>query len=82
MNLELDKEIAWLRCQLLRAKKDVEDRSTELEDSDNPHRWRELEGMDPEPEQLEAKVRHLQSALDAKQVPCTTRSKTSAEMNS
>ena len=66
--VEIDREIAWLRCQLLEAKNNVDARSAELEDPENVKRWREAEGVDAEPEQLEAKERELKRALEAKEV--------------
>lgn len=64
----LDQAIARLKAELLEAKETVEHRSIELEDPSNPQRWRALEGVDLEPEQLEAKLRQLRETIQLKSV--------------
>eukprot|EP00210_Caulerpa_lentillifera_P003250 g3103.t1 len=64
----LDKEIAWLQCQLLDAQHQKKEISGTLEDPKNSTRWRRLLGTDPEVEQLEVRIEELHEAIKSKQV--------------
>lgn len=68
----LDKEIAWLQCQLLEAQRQTKEISQKLEDPQNDKRWRRLLGTDPEVEQLEARIQQLEDAIDCKEVTKST----------
>merc|ERR1712078_513622 len=63
---ELDKEVYHLERELLHEKAKVKALSEELENPMNVHRWRKLEGSDPQTFELLQKVKTLQSRLIAK----------------
>lgn len=66
---ELDvnrRKIQELEEQLSQERKKTDDASSNLEDPQNLERWRPLEGVDPDLEQLAAKIQVLESRLDSK----------------
>eukprot|EP00933_Yihiella_yeosuensis_P024988 TRINITY_DN1936_c0_g1_i3.p1 TRINITY_DN1936_c0_g1~~TRINITY_DN1936_c0_g1_i3.p1 ORF type:complete len:790 (+),score=229.12 TRINITY_DN1936_c0_g1_i3:233-2602(+) len=62
----LEKEVYHLQRELLQERTKVQALSEELENPMNVHRWRKLEGSDPEMYELIQKVRTLQKRLIAK----------------
>lgn len=65
-NDELKKEVYHLQRELLQERTKVKALSEELENPMNVHRWRKLEGSDPNMYELIQKVRALQKRLIAK----------------
>merc|ERR1719316_1766138 len=63
---DYDKEVYHLERKLLHEKAKVKALSEELENPMNVHRWRKLEGSDPQTFELLQKVKTLQSRLIAK----------------
>merc|ERR1719324_892580 len=63
---DYDKEVYHLERELLHEKAKVKALSEELENPMNVHRWRKLEGSDPQTFELLQKVKTLQSRLIAK----------------
>jgi chromosome segregation ATPase len=58
--------IEELEVLLINERKKTEEYSNKLEDPQNLERWRPLNGEDPDPEQLAAKIRVLENRLDHK----------------
>ena len=63
----LKKEVLKLERELMQQKSRNKVLQTELENPLNVHRWRRLEGKDPETLELIQKINHLQKRLIAKQ---------------
>merc|ERR1712190_603051 len=63
---DLKKEVFQLQRELLQERTKVKALSEELENPMNVHRWRKLEGSDPQMYELIQKVRTLQKRLIAK----------------
>ena len=63
---ELEERVVELQSQLAEEKTLSEKLSAELEAPENTKRWRKLEGKDPEPEDLAAKLQVLEERLNDK----------------
>ena len=63
---ELADEVVQVKTALNLEKEKEKDLSQQLENPVNQARWRELEGEDPEPEALEAKISILEERLNQK----------------
>ena len=63
---ELEQEIVLLQTQLEEERALAEQLSAELEAPENSKRWRKLEGKDPEPEDLAAKLQVLEERVNDK----------------
>ncbi|EOD09092.1 hypothetical protein EMIHUDRAFT_105794 [Emiliania huxleyi CCMP1516] len=63
---QLEEEVALLKAQLEEARQEAQRLSSDLEAPDNSGRWRKLEGTDPEPEELVAKLHVLEERLNDK----------------
>jgi len=63
---ELEQQIVTLQSQLEEERALAERLSAELEAPENSKRWRKLEGKDPEPEDLAAKLQVLEERLNDK----------------
>jgi predicted RNase H-like nuclease (RuvC/YqgF family) len=63
---ELEQEIVLLQTQLEEERQLGERLSAELEAPENAKRWRKLEGKDPEPEDLAAKLQVLEERVNDK----------------
>jgi len=63
---ELEQEIVLLQTQLEEESALAERLSSELEAPENSKRWRKLEGKDPEPEDLAAKLQVLEERVNDK----------------
>ena len=63
---ELEQEIVLLQTQLEDERRLGEKLSVELEAPENSKRWRKLEGKDPEPEDLAAKLQVLEERVNDK----------------
>ena len=63
---ELEQEIVLLQTQLEEERSLAERLSAELEVPENSKRWRKLEGKDPEPEDLAAKLQVLEERVSDK----------------
>merc|ERR1712188_55052 len=63
---ELKKEVYHLQRELLQERTKVKALSEELENPMNVHRWRKLEGSDPDTYEMIQKVKTLQRRLIAK----------------
>uniref|UniRef100_A0A7S4FAG5 Cilia- and flagella-associated protein 58 central coiled coil domain-containing protein n=1 Tax=Chrysotila carterae TaxID=13221 RepID=A0A7S4FAG5_CHRCT len=63
---ELEQQIVTLQSQLAEERALAEKLSGELEAPENSKRWRKLEGKDPEPEDLAAKLQVLEERLNDK----------------
>ena len=63
---ELEQEIVLLQTQLEEERALADRLSAELEAPENSKRWRKLEGKDPEPEDLAAKLQVLEERVSDK----------------
>eukprot|EP00002_Diphylleia_rotans_P011919 TRINITY_DN2344_c0_g1_i2.p1 TRINITY_DN2344_c0_g1~~TRINITY_DN2344_c0_g1_i2.p1 ORF type:complete len:930 (+),score=260.77 TRINITY_DN2344_c0_g1_i2:170-2959(+) len=64
---QYESEIVTMQNHLLFERKRVDKLSKELESPTNTKRWRPLEGKDPDPEELQAKLQSLEERLNEKQ---------------
>jgi len=67
---QLKKEVLHLQKELLEERTKVKALSEELENPMNVHRWRKLEGTDPETYEMLQKIQSLQRRLIAKTEEC------------
>lgn len=63
---EYKEKIEALEKQLQEERQRTDEYSNKLEDPQNLNRWRPLDGEDPDPDQLAAKIKVLESRLDDK----------------